>query len=495
MIDLRLLGGLDIVQPRLPQTARSRRRHPMVLLALVAASAPQAVSRDRIMAFLWPESDAARASNSLRQALHSLRRDLGEDLFLPETSGGILLDRERITVDLWSFRDALARKEFGEAVALHRGPFLGGFQIAAVAEFSRWIEAERARVEREYLAALEALARGAEDEKRYDEAVTWRRRHAAADPFSSRAALGLLKALSDADDRPGALAYAAVYESFVRAHLEVAPDPVVTEFVAAVRRATPPGTRVSVDKPTSSAPAESGGPSVAVVLAPAGDGAAGMVTHRRRLATRRRWTVAAGLAAFGVVGIGAGYSMSLSAPLADSVIVLASGASNVAGRDTANQLVECAGPDCPAGRLPQAAYVVPAHEAYTIPASGTNFISPAPDGTTIEAPGYSCCSTATFENTFILPPDAATATISITVLADNQAIVRINGREFARQADSVSQWNFAGRPSTFATTFAPTPNGINHLRVTLWNGGGVGGLNYRAVVTYDRSRKAAAGDK
>ena len=482
MIDLQLLGGLDVNRPDLSPNARARRRHPLVLLALVASAAPQAVSRDRIMAFLWPESDASRASNSLRQALHSLRRDLGDDVFLPETPGGIQLDPQVVRVDLWSFRDAIARREFGAAVEAHRGPFLDGFQISGIPELSRWVDVERARVEREYADALDALARDAEDARRFDEAVGWRRRQAAADPFSSRAALGLLKALVAAGDRPGALSYASTYENFVRAHLEVAPDPAVVSFVAALRnepataftRVTPTRTEVAAGDPVS--------------LPVSRDSGAGP-----RFGAAR-WMVAAGIGIVSLVGISTAYSMMSGQAPAERMMVLGSGSLPAAERDTANQLVECRGPACPRESLPQPAYVVASHVAYTGPADETRFIAPVPDAT-MRTRAYPCCSVAVFERRFTLPPDVATASISITVLADNQAIVTINGREFGRQSDSLSQDNFAGAPTTFATTFPPDPSGTNRLRVTLWDGGGAGALDYRAHVTFDRGKRAEPTDK
>src|SRR6185503_11831601 len=178
MIDLRLLGGLDIAAPDLAASARARRRHPMVLLAVLAAAAPQPVSRDRIMALLWPESDSDRASNSLRQALHALRRDLGDDLFLPDSTGGIRLDPDKLRVDLWTFRDAIARKAYDEAVAAHRGAFLDGVHMSQLADFTQWVDGERAVVERSYIDALDVLGRHAEDAGRLNDAIGWRRRQA-----------------------------------------------------------------------------------------------------------------------------------------------------------------------------------------------------------------------------------------------------------------------------------------------------------------------------
>ena len=198
--------------------------------------------------------------------------------------------------------------------------------------------------------------------------------------------------------------------------------------------------------------------------------------------------IAAGIAVVSIFGISTGYSMMASRTPGEPMVILASG-SATADRDTANQLVECRGPVCPTGELPQAAYVVPTHVAYTDPATDTRYIGATSDATTTTR-AYPCCSLAVFERRFTLPPDVTTASLSIAVLADNQAIVTINGREFGRQTDSLSQDNFAGQPTTFATTFTPDPSGTNRLRVSLWDGGGAGGLNYRAYVTFNRSRPA-----
>lgn len=494
-IELRLLGGLDVVGPEPAVSVRARRRHPMMLLALVAAAAPRAVSRERIMAFLWPESDDARASNSLRQALHGLRRDLGEELFLPETTGGLQLDGAKVNVDLWVFRDAVAKRAPAEAVAAYRGPFLDGFQIGGAPEFNQWVERERERVEREYRTALDILARQAESAARHDEAVAWRRRLAAADPFSSRVALDLLKALSAAGDRPGALQYAAVHEGLVRSHLEVDPDPAITEFVASLRNTPPLGivprlaqlpARTAPGHPEPARDVTATPPTPRALLAPPRPADSARALTR----ARARWFAAAGLVA--LVGLGAVGAMVAHRP-AERFIVLATGHAPVAGRDVTNRLVACEGPICPGGQLPQDAYVIPTHLEYTTPPTGTRFIAPAAEGATVKPPGYACCSTAVFENEFTLPSDAKSATITITLLADNQAIVAINGVEFGRQAVRDAPWNYGGTPTTFAATFLPDPSGVNRLRVTVWDGGGATGLNYRALVTHDTRKETESG--
>jgi DNA-binding SARP family transcriptional activator len=483
MINLQLLGGLDVVGPDLSPDARARRRHPLMLLAVVASAAPQPVSRERLMAFLWPESDTARASNSLRQALHSLRRDLGEHLFLPENPCGIQLDPSKLAVDLWTFRDSIEKKTLADAVAAYRGPFLDGFLVSKAPEFAAWVEGERATIERQFIASLDQLGREAEDAGRFEDAVTWRRRQAESDPFSSRAALGLLKALSAAGDRPGALAYANVYENFLRAHLEVEPDPAIAEFVATLRRPSPSRMVAIQDAPNEVAEVSRPlalRPTMSMLAIPAPP----MLAQRPTRA--KRWLVSLGIIGVGLVGAGSTLSM-VAHPAPDPIVVLGSGGAAVGSRDTADMLVACNGPACPKGTLPQPAFVIPHHMAYTDPAPATQYIAPVPDAATIKDPGYKCCTTAVFERTFNLPTDATSATVTITLAADNQAVVAMNGTEFGRQPDKLLQWNFAGSTWSFSTSFVPDPSGVNRLRVTLWDGGGVTGLYYRAMVRYDRS--------
>jgi len=473
----------------------------MVLLALLAAAAPQPVSRDRIMALLWPESDSDRASNSLRQALHALRRDLGDDLFLPDSTGGIRLDPDKLRVDLWTFRDAIARKAYDEAVAAHRGAFLDGVHMSQLADFTQWVDGERAVVERSYIDALDVLGRHAEDAGRLNDAIGWRRRQATADPCSSRAALGLLRALTAAGDKSGAIAYAAVHESFLRAHLEVEPDPAVMDFVAELRKATPPGGTGVVParaiagpgpRPEAAAPPEV---APAAIQQPVRQAPVRQAPLRER--PLARWSLrrlrhrsrlfAIGAGAIGLVGVGATYSLVRPE---DTALEVASGSIDKAGRDTADMLVACNGPACPRGPLPQPAFLVPKSQAYAAPPEATAYIAPVSNGTTIQEPGYKCCTTAVFERDFALPKDAEYGIITIGVLADNQAIVEVNGVEFGRQPRISQEGNFDGRASMFATTFLPDPSGVNRLRVTLWDGGGVLGLNFRAFVRYTRSKPA-----
>jgi DNA-binding SARP family transcriptional activator len=462
------LGGPSVSGPDIAPDAATRLRRAIALLALVSAAAPKPVARDRLLAFLWPESDTERARNSLRQTLFSLRRDLGEEVFADETPAGLQIDSAHASVDLWDFTSALKDGNLEKAVAAYHGPFLDSFHISGLEEFAEWMELERARLQRQYIDALDALAVSAEQEGRVDDAVAWRRRMTEVDALSSRAALALLQALVAAGDRTGALEHAAKYERLLKTRLEVEPDASVSAFVEELRR------NVDVPEPPPRAPT----PGAQRAVTPVAVAPVPVPVPRRR-----SWLVPTLAAAT------AGILATVWFSTADTRAILAGGPLEFGsamvikdGRDMENMLVACTGPGCP-DSLPVPAFAVAKHDAYANPAPGTGYIAWVPDAVSIKAPGYQCCTIATFERDFRAPEGAVSATISVLVQADNQAWARINGLEFGRQADSLSQDNFTGPPDVFTATFVPKA-GVNKLQVVLLNYWGAAAITYSAQVSF-----------
>ncbi|MFL5492833.1 MAG: BTAD domain-containing putative transcriptional regulator [Gemmatimonadales bacterium] len=193
------------------------------------------MSRDKVLAYFWPETDTDHARNNLKQSLFIMRRALGEDVL---TSAGSFLriDAARLTVDAWEFEVGLDRRALAAAVALYQGPFLDGFYVSSLPEFERWVEAERGRLARRYQEAMEALAAGAAAAGDTHAAVMWWRRVVDHDPLSSRSALALMQALVADGDRADALKYAELHESFLRAELGVDPDTGERTFVQQLRQ-------------------------------------------------------------------------------------------------------------------------------------------------------------------------------------------------------------------------------------------------------------------
>src|SRR5690606_7714933 len=140
MFRLKTLGGALLEGPDGIATGALTQRRRLAVLSLLAASGG-GVSRDRIVAMLWPESDDERARHALAQLLYALRGDLGPDA----VTGGataLRLNADVVASDIADFREALARGDLERAVELVGGPFLDGFHLGSCPDFERWVEDE-----------------------------------------------------------------------------------------------------------------------------------------------------------------------------------------------------------------------------------------------------------------------------------------------------------------------------------------------------------------
>jgi DNA-binding SARP family transcriptional activator len=210
-------------------------RRPLALLALLATSGSRGLSRDKVTALLWPESDAERGRNSLSQVLSSLRRELGAgDLVLGTAE--IRLNADAITSDVEDFEASVSHGDFERAVAIQSGPFLDGFYLTDAPEFERWVEEQRARLIEKQRDALERLALDADRRADRAGAVAWWRRLAAVDPTSARAAVGLMEALAVSGDGAAALRHFQVYTALLEQELHAEPDAAVVRLAERLRR-------------------------------------------------------------------------------------------------------------------------------------------------------------------------------------------------------------------------------------------------------------------
>ncbi|HSJ24755.1 MAG TPA: BTAD domain-containing putative transcriptional regulator [Longimicrobiales bacterium] len=236
MFRLITLGACFLERDGVRIEAASAHRKGLALLALLAASGERGVSRDTAMALLWPDSDEARARTSLRQLIHSLRTQLqAPDLLL--ASPELRLDPGTITSDVAAFRTALEAGDAVTAMSHYDGPFLDGFHLRGGEELERWVATERAALAQAAARALEQLAVAAGEAGDLAGATGWWRRLAEADPLSTRAALGLMRALDASGERAAALQHARVHELMVAEELGGAPDPSVTALAAELRSA------------------------------------------------------------------------------------------------------------------------------------------------------------------------------------------------------------------------------------------------------------------
>ena len=240
MLRLRAFSGLALEDERPDPAGAITQPKSLALLALLANAGERPISRDKVLGYLWPEIEPAKAAHRLAQSLYALRHDLRvESLF--RASNDLRLNLRVIGSDLQDFTDALERGDLRGAVAIYQGPFLDGFYLSGADEFERWVEVERSEYCRKYRAALEALA--VADGLRGDAngSAEWWRRLTDADPLNARTAVAYMEALAVAAGHAGALQFARDYGKRLRNEFDSDPDPAVMAAAERLRNASSAG--------------------------------------------------------------------------------------------------------------------------------------------------------------------------------------------------------------------------------------------------------------
>jgi len=247
MLTLELLGTLSLRGETHPVPVAAQQKRPLGLLAILGMGGKPGLSRDRIEAYLWPESSGARAQHALDQTVYAIRHALGSDVILA-TARELRLNPELVRVDVWEFEQAIRASQWTAAVGHYKGPLLDGFHFADSHELDSWIESNRSRLRLEYQKAIEFLANSSAEAGDHSQSVAWSRRLANSDPLSAGATKKLMLALAAAGDRAAAVKHARLYQELVRQELEMEPDSEIADLAAALSR---PAITATADLPAA----------------------------------------------------------------------------------------------------------------------------------------------------------------------------------------------------------------------------------------------------
>jgi len=233
MDQLRLLtfGGVNIRIGGITATGATTGRHRLALLALLAVARDRGMSRDKVQAYLWPESDTERARHGLNQMVYFQRRHLDtENLFLGKKT--LRLNRAVISTDVGDFEDALDAGDYEAAVGFYKGSFLDGFFMREAPGFERWVDEQRRRLAERCAQAFGLLAAAAATQQ---EAVEWWRRAAELNPYHTDTVLRLAHAWVAIGDRAAAVRCAEQHANLLRTELGLPPDPKVVRMIDQLR--------------------------------------------------------------------------------------------------------------------------------------------------------------------------------------------------------------------------------------------------------------------
>jgi DNA-binding SARP family transcriptional activator len=218
------VDGVDCTSPAFDRAT--------ALLAWLALN-PGQHARSAVASRFWPDVLDESARASLRSALWSLRRQLGE-----QANGALVATRERVGladsvwVDVAEADRLEADGQLEEALALGAGELLPGFE-------DEW--AHEAREERRERTAelLEHLAARAEAEGELRRAVELSRRAAALAPLSEEAHRALMGRLAASGDRSAALAVFGDLRTRLLQTLRISPSDETRRLAQRLRTESP----------------------------------------------------------------------------------------------------------------------------------------------------------------------------------------------------------------------------------------------------------------
>jgi LuxR family maltose regulon positive regulatory protein len=219
------------------------------LFAVLLLDRQRAISRDELVAHLWPETDAASALSNFHFTLHALRKALAsagasEATSVMRTEEGYRLALPlSIHVDLEVFRRSLRRgreardagrsreavQHLRAAVAVHRGEFLADLSAP-------WIDRQREETNRQLVAAAKELATLELEWKEPREAIRPLEKLLEREPYDEEAHRLLMRAHHESGDAALAMRHYQALEAMLRRDLGAEPEAATRELFQRIKR-------------------------------------------------------------------------------------------------------------------------------------------------------------------------------------------------------------------------------------------------------------------
>ncbi len=229
MLRLSALGSATVIRDGIPLVGAASQSRRIALLAAIACAGIEGISRDTLLALLWPEKPEDRARHALSQWLFLMRRDLGVDDLI-SGSHTLRLNTDRMTADVVEFDTAIAAKEWQRAATLYRGPLLEGLLLSNAPEFQQWLDRARNQRHAQAKRALEQVARTCEPTDP-EQAIIWWLRLAAIDPHSGPTASKVIRLLAASGDSVAAMAFARRHAETLRNDLDLSPSAEIASVI------------------------------------------------------------------------------------------------------------------------------------------------------------------------------------------------------------------------------------------------------------------------
>ncbi len=239
-LSIYLLGSFDVQLGEGMVTSTFRTRKERALLAYLAVEQRQMHRRESLAEMLWPERPEGYARTNLRQALHGLRRAIGEqyiwisdEMIQVEPSQTIWLDTDAFRTIYKKTLNHTHRSvetcpecasSLQAAVELYRGDFMADVCLADAHGFQEWCVFHREQHFRYLLSALQSLSAYYQGQRDYELAHQYAWRYVNLAPLEEAAHRQLMTVLALSGRRTAALEQYHACSSLLSKELAVEPS-------------------------------------------------------------------------------------------------------------------------------------------------------------------------------------------------------------------------------------------------------------------------------
>ena len=237
MLELRLLGRLDIHRNGIPLNDLRAAKTLALLIYLTVATRPH--TRSALAGLLWGGMPEAKARDNLSKALSTLRPVVGEHLTI--TRQTVALNEESdFWVDVAAFEAGVndsSIEQLQAAVQLYEGHFLGDFYVRNAPEFEDWVLVQQVRLKELALRAWHTLAAHftEQDAAGRAQAIDYTRCLLALEPWREEAHRQMMRLLALNGQRGAALAQYEMCRQVLADELHAEPGAETTTLYVQIR--------------------------------------------------------------------------------------------------------------------------------------------------------------------------------------------------------------------------------------------------------------------
>ncbi|HWQ79994.1 MAG TPA: BTAD domain-containing putative transcriptional regulator [Anaerovoracaceae bacterium] len=207
----------------------------IALICLLLLSSGKHISRDKLISYLWADSDEEAARYNLRYNLWNIKKLIpadqnGEELILTDKDSCIINPKYHFRSDLLRLREFEHKKEESsieellELKSLFRGDFLEGIYIKNSDEFNEKIIFERILCQNKYVEILKRIVDRYLAEKRYQECIRILNELIVIEPYNEEFACKMMSVYIDSGQRGTAMTFYKNFESTLRKNLNISPS-------------------------------------------------------------------------------------------------------------------------------------------------------------------------------------------------------------------------------------------------------------------------------